>query len=107
MKVKIKNYEYEIIEIENDEDFFENGQLKLYGDTNSITQKIRIYKHLTHSRKKETVIHELTHAFHDTYLASFHIKDKFDEEDVCCFLASYGEEIINIANKYFEKSDSI
>ena len=27
---------------------------------------------------------------------------KFDEEDICSFMASYSELIIDIANRYFE-----
>lgn len=107
MKVKIKEYEYEIVEVDKDEKDFtnENGDLQLYGQTIYDEQKIKIYKHLNPTRKMITLIHELTHAFHDVYLASQHIKDKFDEEDICCFVASYSEDILKIVDKYFGGSN--
>lgn len=105
MKVKIKEYEYEIVEVDKDEKGFTNanGELQLYGQTIYDEQKIKLYKHLNITRKRATLIHELTHAFHDVYLASQHIKDEFDEEDICCFVASYSEDILNIVNDYFKR----
>ena len=105
MKFKIKNYEYEIKEVDDTEkDFFtSDNELKIYGQTDYVKQLIRIYKDLPCQRKKDTLIHELTHAFHDVYLAGQHIKDKFDEEDICCFIASYGEDILKIVEDYFGK----
>ena len=105
MKVKIKDYEYEIKEVdENEKDFFnENNELRLYGQTIYEEQVIKIYKHLNIKRKRDTLIHELTHAFHDVYLSSQHIKDKFDEEDICYFMASYSEDILKIVNEYFKE----
>lgn len=104
MKFKIKNYEYEIKEVDDTEkDFFtNNNELRIYGQTDYEKQLIRIYKDLPYQRKRDTLIHELTHAFHDVYLASQHIKDKFDEEDICCFMASYGESILKIVEDYFK-----
>ena len=82
MFIKIKNYQYEIIEVDNtDKDFYVDNDLKLYGQTNYENQVIKLYKNLSYARKRETLIHELTHAFFDVYLGSYHIKDKFDEED--------------------------
>lgn len=102
MKVKIKDYEYEIIEVDDtDKDFKTNEGLLLYGQTNYEHQTIKLYKNALPVRKRQTLIHELTHAFMDIYLASQHIKDKFDEEDICCFMASYSEDILKIVNAYF------
>lgn len=107
MKIKIKDYEYEIIEVDDDyKPFFaDNGDLQLYGQTEYLEQKIRIYKHLNETRKRDTLIHELTHAFHDVYLSSQHIKDKFDEEDICYFMATYSENILEIVNDYFNRKE--
>ena len=46
MKIKIKNYEYEIKEVDNDEkDFFNSdNELRIYGQTDYEKQLIRIYK---------------------------------------------------------------
>ena len=103
MKIRINNYDYEIVEVdETEKSFFnENDDLLIYGRTTYEKQLIEIYKDLTPIRKRQTLIHELTHAFFDVYLASQHIKDKFDEEDICCFIASYSEEILKKVNDYF------
>lgn len=89
---------------EDNEDFYDkDGVLCLYGQTNFSTQEIFISNEVTDERKLLTIIHELTHAFHDVYLASQHIKDKFDEEDICCFMASYSQEILGLAKViYFQ-----
>lgn len=89
---------------EDNEDFYDkDGVLCLYGQTNFPTQEIFISNEVTDERKLLTIIHELTHAFHDVYLASQHIKDKFDEEDICCFMASYSQEILGLAKViYFQ-----
>lgn len=102
MKIKIKDYEFNIIEVDKtDKDFVKNDELMLYGQTIYENQTIKIYKDLPLIRKRQTLIHELTHAFMDVYLASYHIKDKFDEEDICCFMGTYSEDILKIVNNYF------
>lgn len=106
MKVKIKDYEYEIVEVDINENGFktDNDELRLYGQTIYEEQKIKIYKKLPPKRKRDTLIHELTHAFYDVYLSSYHVKDKFDEEDICCFMATYSEDILKIVDDYFNQS---
>lgn len=105
MKIKIKDYEYEIKEVDITEKDFQtdDGDVRLYGQTIYQEQVIKLYKDLPYQRKRNTLIHELTHAFHDVYLSSQHIKDKFDEEDICCFMASYSEDILKIVDKYFDR----
>lgn len=106
MKVKIKDYEYTIIEVDDkDTDFVKDNNLELYGQTIFEKQLIKIYKDLPPIRKRQTLIHELTHAFYDVYLASYHIKDKFDEEDIACFMGTYSEDILKIANNYFKNKE--
>ena len=103
MKVKIKDYDYSIVEVDDtDTDFVRDNNLALYGQTIYEKQLIKIYKDLPVRRKRETLIHELTHAFYDVYLASYHIKDTFNEEDICCFMATYSEDILKIVNYYFK-----
>lgn len=106
MKVKIKEYEYTIVEVDNsDKEFFKDGELRLYGQTIYEKQLIKIYNDIPPTRKRQTLIHELTHAFYDVYLGSYHIKDKFDEEDICQFMATYSEDILEIVNKYFKNEE--
>lgn len=104
MKVKIKDYEYTIEEVdETNKDFMKEEGLVLYGQTIYSQQLIQLYKNLTPIRKRQTLIHELVHAFHDVYLASQHVKDKYDEEDICCFMATYSEDILKIVDAYFNR----
>lgn len=103
MEVKIKDYTYRILEVDDsDKEFVNDDGLVLYGITHCTSQTIKVYKDLTPIRKRQTLIHELTHAFMDVYLSSQHIKDMFDEEDIACFMATYSEDIIKIVNNYFK-----
>lgn len=104
MKVKIKDYEYKIIEVDNsDGDFYKNGDLKLYGHIRYVEQIIKIYKDLSPIRKRQALIHELTHAFLDVYLAGQSLTNKYNEEGVCCFMGTYSEDILRIVNEYFKE----
>ena len=104
MKVKIKDYEYEIIEVDNtDGAFYKDGDLKLYGQILYEGQIIKIYKDLSPIRKRQALIHELTHAFLDVYLQGQSLTNKYNEEDVCCFIATYSEDILCIVNEYFKE----
>lgn len=104
MKIKVKDYEYTIIEVdENDSDFYKNGDLKLYGQARFVDQIIKIYKDLSPIRKRQTLIHELTHVFIDVYLSAQAQRNKYQEEDICCFIATYSEDILCIVDKYFNK----
>lgn len=106
MKVKIKKHQYKIIECgKDDELFYKDNELLRYGQCDYVNQTIKIFKDSPYPRKRETLIHELTHAFLNSYLESFQIKDKYDQEDICCFVSSYSEEIIEITNKYFKKKE--
>jgi len=104
MKIKIKNYEWEIIEVDDtDKDFVVDSEIRLFGQTIYSKQLIKLYRDIPITRKRETLIHELTHAFYDVYLNSYHIKDKFDEEDIACFMATYSEDILKIVDNYFNR----
>lgn len=104
MKIKVKDYEYTIIEVEDtDGDFVKNGVLQLYGQAIYDKQIIKLYKDLSPIRKRQALIHELTHVFLDVYLAGQSLTGKFNEEDVCCFIATYSEDILRIVNEYFNK----
>lgn len=106
MKIRIKDYYYDIIEVdENDEAFYdkEKKEIKLYGMTNYPEQTIKLWSKMKFQRKRETLIHELTHAYMDAYMQDDHIKEKFDEESIACFMATYAIEIIYIANSYMNR----
>lgn len=100
--IKINNLTYRVLLVDDKDDpnFYdkEKDNIKLFGETNFVNQTIRIWKYLPEERKRTTIMHELTHAYFDCYLTSQHIKDEFDEEDICCFVASYSEQIIELTN---------
>lgn len=104
MKIKVKDYEYTIIEVDaTDSNFYKNGRLLLYGQALYDEQIIKIYKDLSPIRKRQALIHELTHVFLDVYLAGQSLTNKYNEEGVCCFIATYSEDILRIVNEYFNK----
>ena len=74
-------------------DFEEDGEVKMLGHCDYVRQLIRIYGGLSDEKIEYVVRHELTHAYLDAYMSSFRIKDTYNEEDVCCVLATFGKEI--------------
>jgi Zn-dependent peptidase ImmA (M78 family) len=102
-KIKIKDFTWKIYETENE--FcdllynYEEQRLVNYGITDYENQEITIWGKLPPERKRNTLIHELTHAFIDVYWQG-HDKD-YNEEEVCCFFGTYGEDILKVVNNYF------
>lgn len=106
MKVKIRDFNY-IVKLvpENDADIIINlpngDKTEAFGITNTKQQVIKIQDCLTEERTYQVLVHELTHAFLDIYLTDNNLKGTFDDESICCFMGSYGIDIINTANKVF------
>lgn len=107
MKVKINNLEYVIVEESDGDNVFNDKeidgkphQMRL-GLTCYVEQKIYIYQHMTRSRKRETLAHELTHAFVEAY--GFY-NSEFSEEQLCEFMAKYSKDINDICDQYFESN---
>lgn len=99
MKFKIKNYDYEILEVEEDSKEL-NGNS--YGVTDYNLCKIYLQKDLNNRLKKETLIHELCHTFMGAYGHNTSNERIFDIENVCEIMAVFAEDILEIANKYFK-----
>lgn len=100
MKFTVNNIEYEILEVNTCDE-----NLKVYGDyrwgvCNYIQRKIHLWKELSIVNKRQTLIHEITHAFIEAY--GF-IQVKFNDEIVCDFVAAYLYKIEEIVNDYFKK----
>ena len=95
--VQVKDYIYKVRFASyngiQEKDFAEDGEIKMLGHCDYIRQLIRIYGGLSDEKIEYVVRHELTHAYLDTYMSSFKIKDTYDEEDVCCVIATFGKEI--------------
>lgn len=75
---------------------------KYYGITYVDIQKIYIDKDLLPDRKKQTLIHELTHCFIAEYIT--HSEKQYDEEDIADINSNSFETIRNIVDSYFKEN---
>ncbi len=73
---------------DNDEDI-------VIGLSDCVNQVIYLDKNLTPDRMRQTLIHELAHA----YMNEYYPTSWFDEEVLCNFVAIYAEDIIKVADK--------
>ena len=100
MKIKIKDYEYEILEVDKD-------GVELKGQSLGLTKyednKIFLDKDMEYNRKRSVLKHELFHAFIDAYGHYFDNGLVFTCEHVCEIGATFSEDILEIVNKYFSK----
>lgn len=99
MNVSINEYIYRIEEVDELEDVDDK---MIVGDCQPIKQKIRILKSLPHIRKRNTLRHELCHAFIDAFGL---LRDVWDEEEICLFVETYSGQIEYIVNQYFDEFD--
>lgn len=102
MKFTINNFEYEIVEVNK---FDKNLKIEYndyrWGICDYKQRKIYLWKNLSFINKKQTLIHEVTHAFIEAY--GFY-QVKFNNEIVCDFVAAHLDEIQKIINAYFVKN---
>ena len=98
-KVKINNLEYTIEEVDEIGKSDDGGTYS--GQIDYIDQKILILKRLSKEQKKNTLRHELTHAFLWAY--GFAQMESLHYETICDFVGIYSEQIVKIANEYIEK----
>lgn len=99
MNVSINEYIYTIDEVDELEDIDDK---MIIGDCQQIKQKIRILKSLPYIRKRNTLRHELCHAFIDAFGLA---RDVWGEEEICSFVETYGGQIEYIVNEYFDRLD--
>lgn len=89
--INIYEVEAHVIEQKADKTFvsgcFEPRQAEIYVDK---SLEINVYK--------RTLLHELTHAVLEAN--GFSPGRRFNEEELCDFVAAHSEQIVNIANKY-------
>lgn len=99
MKFKIKNQTWEIIKVPTTEMPY-IGEEKLYfGLTKYLEQEIYINSGLSVQQERQTLIHELTHAFMEVYGFGA-IKEDIPIEIMCDFIGCYGDDIIKVANDF-------
>ena len=101
MKVRIKQYMYDIIEEGDGDNVYtdKDGAWRI-GLCDMVHEKIYIHKDLSYELKKNTLAHELCHAF--LFVHGLNGAD-FGEEVLCNFVAEYHERITEIVDSYFCK----
>lgn len=65
-----------------------------------LERRIYIHESLRRSDKRQTLMHELTHAM----IYEYALPQEMGEEQVCDFVATYADEVITIADRYMKKS---
>lgn len=113
----IGNATYKIFFINNDLDerlYLKEDESYHFGITDFKKEEIYINNNLSNNKKKQTLIHEITHAYINEY--GFKSTDYFNEEQLCEFMAMQGDNILltstsvleeyNIKTKYDVKQDN-
>lgn len=102
MRLDINGCEWEIKECCNNnvplcEDSF-------YGRTFYFDKVIFINRDIKKDQKEKTLRHELVHAFLDeTQITTQEKGRQFSEEEMCEFMAHYGQQICDICIEYFNE----
>lgn len=102
MKFKINGVNIDVVEV-NESVITEKHKDKednTLGRYNQGLSKIQLLDTLPEDLKRQTLIHELAHAY---MYGNAHSSDNYDRETVCDLFGSYATDIVNITNKYFNK----
>ena len=100
MKVKINNTRYKIVEVDK---IILDGAKKesvFFGSCNYQDETIELLSTLSPQKKKDTLVHELTHAF---VFENGHTEDTYSLEKLCDLFGAYAENIMAIVRKYFKE----
>jgi len=97
MEIKIHDYTWTVQMVQGDSEKM-NPEPGLYraGLTEYAEQIISIRVGMSRERTKATVIHELVHAFIDSF---GYTADEMTEEQVCNFFGSQADEIIRLTDE--------
>ena len=99
MKLRINRTNWNVYLVDRYED--EPGVL---GKTSYIKGTIEIVRGMSSEKTKSTIIHEIVHAYLDSYgfeLPNVESVMLFSEEQLCEFIAMNGEEIMSIADRVY------
>lgn len=98
LEIKINGRKWNIERIDNsDSELLDETDC---GATCYLDSKIDISSRMNDSLARDTINHELAHAFLFTY--GFNQMTKFTEENVCDFFGAFGSELIALANAICE-----
>ena len=92
MKIKINNYTWDV-------KFFHRTNEPYDGQTCESQMIIKVNIDQNPQIIRATLVHELCHAFLDSFGFGTSCKTKFTVEELCEFVAMNNEQINNIANK--------
>lgn len=97
MKIQIHNYTWTVQMIQGDSEKM-NPEPDCYraGLTEYAEQIISIREGMSRERTRATVIHELVHAFIDSF---GYTADEMNEEEICNFFGANADEIIRLTNE--------
>lgn len=94
--VKINNIDWEIKLVDEIEDGW-------WGATNRELNTIEIKKGLSSYVTNSTILHELVHAYIESYGFFYNRNRKLNEEDLCEFIACNMKSLVDIYNDALEK----
>lgn len=102
MKLKINNYEYELLFVDNNDEHLDVGDNDYRsGITDFREKKIYIAKNLNNDSHSYTLKHELTHAIIDSY--GF-LQVEWNDEIVADFMAIYSYKLKELID-YIESKE--
>lgn len=105
---KIGNAEYKIYFLNNDFDkrlYLKDDEKYHFGIINFADEEIYINGNLTLNKIKQTLVHEITHAFINEF--GFKAIDYFNEEQICEFMSMYGDKILILCTSIIEQYNLI
>lgn len=105
MMFNINGYDWEVVYVNPGSSALtrSNGTVTL-GSCDISARTIYISKRLPEHMRKKVLIHEICHAS----MASYHIELTIDQEELLCdLMATYGEEVIDIANNIFKRLGNV
>lgn len=99
MQIKINETIFTVQLVKKDSEFlaFDDPNKEILGRTDYLKQNIYIRNDIPFNRRRQTIIHELTHAFIDAY--GFSMLEYWNEEQLCMFFEVYSPHIVSLSDK--------
>ena len=99
MKIYINNHSWHVYKAAATDPVLMVDGLSCRGTTWCDQQEIYIAKEINKDSAMRVIRHELVHAY--LYSTQMNVPKKFTEEDLCEFIACWGEEIMNKADHIY------
>lgn len=96
--MKIRGYDYSVEYVShNSPELFVDGEQR-FAVCSYLKQIIFVRDDLRSEMKRRVLAHEITHAVIEAYGHYAH-RDNFDAEDICEFMAVYGQEVMRLTEE--------